>query len=430
MQRPTVDLEYEQQPARVKLDKRAMATLFAVTLSGHIGFGIIIPQLPLFAERYWDSGFGVGLLFSVYSICQLIASPLLGALSDKIGRRPVLIVSQLGSCAGYVLLGWALLTEWSVPIYGYWVIFLSRIIDGFTAGNVGAAQAYIADVSRGDPGARSRALGLIGASFGIGFVIGPALGGLLSQWVAVSAPAFAAAGFTFGSAILAAAVLREPAKHVDSDNSLSFKSVTRVLSDRSTGPLIGAWFTAMLAFVMVEPVASLLLADERAFGFSEAQVGYFFGLVGLVIVLIQGGLIGRLVDAFGEWNLIIAGPAIVILGLLAYTGTTALPVLWLLGVAGVCGATGRSIHTVASAGLLSRYADDARQGTAYGVYNGAASLARVIGPLIAGAAFDLAMFAPFVIAIAVMVVALAWLLILRTRMRSLPEPATPEPVAA
>ncbi|MEM6560712.1 MAG: MFS transporter [Planctomycetota bacterium] len=421
MQRPTVDLDYEQQPAKVKLDKRAMATLFAVTLTGHIGFGIIIPLLPLFAERYWDSGLAAGLLFSVYSLCQFIASPLLGALSDKVGRRPVLIVSQLGSAAGYALLGWALMTEWSVPIWGYAVIFVSRIIDGATAGNVGAAQAYIADVSGGDPSARSRALGLIGASFGLGFVIGPALGGLLSDWVSASAPAFAAGVLAAGSAVTAAIFLREPRRTVPTENALSIAAVTRVLGDRSTGPLIGAWFTAMLAFVIIEPIGSLLLASDEAFGFTQAQVGYFFGLVGLVIILIQGGLIGKMVDAFGEWNLVVAGPALVIVGFVAYAGTTALPVLWLLGIAGVCGATGRSIHTVASAGLLSQYADDDRQGTTFGVYNAAASLARVIGPLLAGLAFDFAMVAPFIIAVLIMAIALAWLLILRTRMQTNPE---------
>ena len=414
-------LEYAAEADKVALDRRAMFTLFFVVLMGHIGFGMVIPLLPTFARRFEATELMVGALFSVYSVCQFVASPLLGMLSDRIGRRPVLIVSQLGSAAGYVLLAVALVGDWGSPLAGYMLVMLSRVVDGASAGNVSAAQAYITDVTGDDPAARSRALGLIGASFGLGFTLGPAIAALLAYFVSDSAGAWVAGGFALLSAILAAVLLKEPEKKVQA-GGLSFSpgEVGRVLSDPVRGPLIGSWFLVMLAFVMVEPTLPMLLEDE--FGYGQFGIGAFFFLIGVVVIVVQGGLIGRLTDRFGEWTLVLAGPVLVIAALVSYGLLSVVPAVLLLGAAGVLGATGRSVHTVASAGLIGRYAEGGRGGTTYGVYNAAASLARVLGPLVATGAYALGTALPFGVAAGVMTCGLLVLIWMRTTGRAVAAP--------
>ena len=427
-----------------------------VVLGGHVGFGMIIPLLPLISREFAGGPIWAGVLFSVYSACQLVASPVLGALSDRIGRRPVLVVSQLGSAAGYLLLGVALMTDWANPWVGYGVVLLSRVIDGATAGNVSAAQAYVNDVTGDDERGRSRALGLLGASFGLGFTLGPGLAALLAIF-AVSAPAWAAAGFAAASAVMAQVLLgdtrradvhgeeAEDANEPEADaagggagplpyaappprHPLHPATLAAVLGEPRVGFLIAAWFLAMLAFVMVEPTMPLLLQD--VFGFGQTGVGVFFFLIGLVIIVVQGGLIGRLTDWLGEWRLVLVGPTLIVAGmacygLLPWVGLPAgdLAAHWsaggapglvpwagplaVLALAGLLGATGRSIHTVASAGLIGRYAAGGKSGATYGVYNAAASLARIVGPLLATGLYALTPSATYATAAAITAAALA-----------------------
>ncbi len=402
-QEPQV-LDYAKPAA---LDRRALLALFVVVLGGHIGFGMIIPLLPLISRRFIDDALAVGVLFSVYSVCQLVSSPLLGALSDKIGRRPVLVVSQVGSAAGYVLLAFTLMFDWGEPLVGFGLVLLSRVIDGATAGNVAAAQAYVNDVAGGNEAARSRALGLLGASFGIGFTLGPGIAAVLTL-VSDSAAAWAAAGFALFGGVAAWVLLKEPERQADESAggfALAPANVARVVREPRVGWLIGAWFLAMLAFVMVEPTMPLLLAD--VFGFGELGVGLFFLGLGLVIIVVQGGLIGKLTDRFGEWTLVIVGPTLVIGAMACYGLLPWAAALPLLIGAGLLGATGRSIHTVASAGLIGRYAEGGRGGATYGVYNGAASLARVVGPLLATFLYDISAAATFATAAVIMLAAIA-----------------------
>src|SRR4051812_13099782 len=177
----------------VRPPKGALPIIFLIVLADLLGFGVIIPLLPFYARAFHASDFQVGLLFSVYSVCQLIASPVLGLISDRFGRRPVLIASQVGSVIGFILLGVATYGTWAGPALGMTLVYLSRVIDGFSGGNVSTAQAYISDVTTAQN--RAKGMGMLGAAFGIGFSCGPALGGLLGHYD-VSYPAFAAAGFS------------------------------------------------------------------------------------------------------------------------------------------------------------------------------------------------------------------------------------------
>ena len=157
--------------------KGALGAIFLIVFMDLMGFGIIIPLLPLYAAQYHASPLDIGLLFSIYSACQFIAAPILGVISDRFGRRPVLIFSQFGSALGYLLLGLVMNLHWVHPFYALLVIYCSRFIDGISGGNISTAQAYISDVTT--PQNRARGMGVIGAAFGVGFATGPALGALL-----------------------------------------------------------------------------------------------------------------------------------------------------------------------------------------------------------------------------------------------------------
>src|SRR5277367_4261572 len=188
----------EPEPA-AEPPKGALSTIFLIVFTDLMGFGIIIPLLPLFAAQYHASPLDVGLLFSIYSACQFIASPILGAISDRFGRRPVLIFSQLGSSLGYLLLGVVMNLHWNHPEYALLLIYCSRLIDGISGGNISTAQAYISDVTTAKN--RARGMGVLGAAFGIGFALGPGLGGILGH-VHISLPGFVAACFSLAAAIL------------------------------------------------------------------------------------------------------------------------------------------------------------------------------------------------------------------------------------
>src|SRR3712207_1474474 len=181
-----------------KLLSSPLVPIFLIVFIGLLGFGIILPLLPLYAETFGASPFTVGVLIASYSLMQLVATPYLGALSDRTGRRPVLIISQVGTVVSFILLGLAN----SLPL-----LFLARILDGISGGNISTAQAYISDIT--DEDGRAKAYGLIGAAFGLGFILGPALGGLLSQGENHHIPAFVAAGISLLSLLLTVFVLPE-----------------------------------------------------------------------------------------------------------------------------------------------------------------------------------------------------------------------------
>ncbi len=396
-------LEYEtaSPPTSIEPPPGAMAAIFLIVLSDLLGFGLIIPALPFYARQFHASDVQVGFIFSIYSLCQLIASPILGLASDKLGRRPVLIFSQLGSVIGFLVLAMATARQWVDPLTGLLLVYAARVIDGFSGGNISAAQAYISDVT--SPQNRSKAMGMLGAAFGIGFSIGPAIGGLLAR-MHPSLPALFAAAFSFVAAMMSVFRLAEPARHshaVD-DETLGWLHPRKFLPILQNGPLVqllGISFFMMMGYVMLESVFAIFANDR--FGFHEAQVGGFFAFVGVIIVAVQGGLIGPLTRKFGEWKLAVVGPVSVCVAMMIYVflgrhgGISVAAGVAFILVAGFFNAAGRSIQTPTISSLISQSADARLQGTTFGLFHMLGSLARVIGPVVATVLYSRHITGPF-----------------------------------
>ncbi len=358
--------------------KGALKIIFFIVFMDLLGFGIIIPLMPRYVPDYQHNVFGVTLLFSVYSICQFVGAPILGLLSDRHGRRPVLVLSQFGSVVGYAMLGFA--TDWGGH-YTLAIIYLSRVIDGFTGGNISTAQAYVSDVTTHQD--RAKGMGMIGAAFGIGFSVGPAIGGILGKYH-VSWPAYLAALMSLCAAIQTWRKLPETRhdKPVEAEVWLHPSRFLPILRNPVLAQFLAIGFFTMAGFVMMETTMVLFL--DRTFGYKEAATGWYFAFIGFIIVIVQGRLIGPLTRRFGEWPLAIAGPLFIAAGMAGLTQTAFTPLLGLLLVAGASNAIGRSLQTPTLTALLSRYANRSEQGVAFGLFHGLGSLSRVAGPILAG----------------------------------------------
>lgn len=396
--------------------KRALSILFMIVFADLLGFGLIVPLLPFYGKTFLPSDFAVTLLFSVYSLCQLVAAPILGSLSDRKGRRPVLIFSQVGSVAGYLMLGAVSLFTWDPKHLGWAVamLFASRVIDGISGGNISAAQAYISDVT--SPTNRAKAMGMLGAAFGIGFAVGPAVGGILGHFHP-SYPAFAAAAFCVLAATLTFLFLPETRVHRPSNATSIFhpKTFSPILKKPVARNVLLIWFFSMAAFVMIEATFALFL--NARFGYGSLQVGWFFAYIGLTIAVIQGLLIGKLIGRFGEWALTLVGPLLVTVAMALYFTSNYAPAVGLLIVAGFLNATGRSLQGPTLSSVLSQNVDPREQGVAFGLYHSIGSLARVVGPPIAGFAFERHHAAPFAIAGTITFAVAVWTWVLWVRAR-------------
>src|SRR5258706_11872433 len=324
----------EESSLPVEPPKGALLSIFLIVLVDFLGFGLIIPLLPFYIPDYQNNPLKVTLLFSVYSICQFIGAPILGSLSDRYGRRPILIFSQIGSAAGYVLLGVASVGTWD-PHARLMLVYLSRIIDGFTGGNVSTAQAYISDVTTREN--RAKGMGLLGAAFGIGFCLGPFLGGVLGG-INVSWPAYAAAIFAAIAAAQTYFKLPESRVHKPTESKLWLhpSNFAPVLRRPVVFQILLISFVSMAAFVMMEATVGIYLA--KIYGWTDPskaaqKTGWFFAYVGLIIVFVQGGMIGRLTKKVGEWPLAIVGPVLVAAGVRFFLGPAGGPAPFGVGVA-------------------------------------------------------------------------------------------------
>jgi DHA1 family tetracycline resistance protein-like MFS transporter len=364
-----------------------MPTLFLIVFVDLVGFGLVIPLLPFYAERYGASPQQVTILMAVYSLMSMLAAPYWGRLSDRIGRRPVLMASTLAGALAYLWLGLA---------DALWMLFAARALAGACAGNIAAAQAYIADVT--PPEKRAKGMGLIGAAFGLGFIIGPALGGVLAGNDPATAdlrtPGFLACGLSL-SALLGVVFLLKESLPAGLRGAARRRSRGAALLDALGRPvlsrLIAMFFLVILAFAGME--STFALWAMRQYGWGPAQVGYVFTFVGVLSAAMQGGAIGPLTRQFGEERLLLAGLALIGSGLLALPFATTLPVL-LVAVAGLALGMGGMQPSLNS--LISRRAGREEQGEVMGVAQSVGSLSRVLGPLAAGALFaDLGRASPF-----------------------------------
>ena len=385
--------------------------LFVTVFLDLVGFGIIIPFLAYYVESFGAQAAVVGLLMSSYSLAQFVFAPIWGRVSDRVGRRPILILGLFGSVAGYTLFGLA-------GTLG--LLFVGRVLMGIFGGTIPTAQAAVADVTA--PHDRARGMGLIGAAIGLGFILGPALGGVLSNLSGVlhvglfeknpyALPCLASAALAALNLIAAAFFLPESLpreKRGGREGRLSrVEQLSRGLSDPRLRLLVLVYFLFMLGFTMME--ATLTLFIERRIGARDhaqlvRRVGYLFGFIGIIQVGLQGGLVGRLARAFGERKLLLAGCALTALALAALPAASSWAGIYGCAFGLACG-HGLSQPSVAS--LISRAAAADMQGGALGVSQSAASLARVVGPALGGALFQhLSPGSPYLVGAALAVAAL------------------------
>ncbi|HEU4872289.1 MAG TPA: MFS transporter [Pyrinomonadaceae bacterium] len=359
------------------MKRSPLVVIFTTVFIDLVGFGIVIPVLPFYAEgtAFNATPRTVGLLFASYSIMQLIFSPVLGGLSDKHGRRPVLLLSIIGTGIGFLILGFA---------KTLFMLFLGRILDGITGGNISTAQAYIADITTEEN--RAKGMGLIGAAFGLGFIFGPAIGGILSRW-GIHVPFIFAAVLCFANAMLLYFTLPEtvtpdhPAKN-SAARGRSLRQVMLSLKQPRLAFVLVIYFLFIVAFSIMTTAFSLYTMFR--FGYDAQHTGYLFAYVGLIAVIIQGGLIGRLVKRFGELPLVIVGALCFAISLFAvpFVGPAAGGLAALLVGGGVF-SMGNSLATPALTSLASKSAGPAQQGVVLGVTQSTASLARAVGPSLA-----------------------------------------------
>ena len=359
-----------------------MVVLFLVVVIDLIGFGIIIPLLPFFAEHYQASPFQVGLLMAVYSLTQFVAAPFWGRLSDRIGRRPVLLFSLAGAILAYLWLGVA---------EELWALFAARAVGGFMAGNISAAFAYVADITTRET--RAKGMGMIGAAFALGFTIGPAIGGILAgsdpHNADFQSPAFAAAGLSAFALILGIFTLKESLSDeikkriAEKPKEIQSKQFQIALKKPNIRLLLLLSFLAVFAFAGIE--ATFALWSRRQYGWGPEQNGYLFALIGFSGALLQGGLIGRMSKRFGEANLIVQGSIALTLGIGLIPFATE---LWMLIIVMLIAVYGFSVISPSLNSLISLETNEEDQGGMMGIARSATTLARVGGPAWAGTLFS------------------------------------------
>jgi MFS family permease len=344
--------------------------LFLTVFIDLVGFGIIIPILPLYAEQFHATPVAIGWLTGIYSGMQIIFTPILGKLSDRFGRRPVLMVSIAGTAIGFALMGMAT----ALPL-----LFVARILAGITGGNISIPQAYIADVTA--PENRSKAMGLIGAAFGLGFTFGPMIGGIMSR-ISYSAPFYFAAGLAVANAVLVYLILPESLSHEHRARPHEDAPSTEVFRHGHGwmfSIVVATYFFLIAGFAIMTTLFALF--TEKRFGYDARANGYLFGFIGIIAVIVQGGLIGRLIKIFGEVALTRTGMILTTLSLALLPLSNNLTIL-LVVCAGL--AAGSGFASPPLSGLASQLIDRTWQGRALGVMQSAGSTGRLVGPLIGG----------------------------------------------
>ncbi len=408
------------------MKKASLLTIFLIVFIDLVGFGIVLPNLQLYGQQYGiNNYFYLTLIGATYSFFQFIFAPVLGKWSDHIGRRPVLLISQLGTLAGFLILFAA--NAFRGQALGIILIFLSRMIDGISGGNISTANAYIADITT--PENRAKGMGMIGAAFGLGFVCGPLIGAGVSKFLGLQYVPLAASVFTIAALLMTWFTLPESrlpnaAKNDAAARRFSFRGLRHSLVRPIIGPLILLFFVNGFAFAGMEQTLSLLIQNRlypmqpvaapvpkqpdanlttgafsnspQAVAFRKKQdsraseaSGVLFGAIGVMIVLIQGGMIGRLTKKYGELKLAITGPIIISAGLVLI----GLPVHWAWKWTGFLSgglllAIGSGIFNPAMQSLISRHCNADEQGEVLGANQGMASLARCAGPILAGLLFE------------------------------------------
>lgn len=360
----------ETEKPKEKFLTKPLIIIFITIFIDLIGFGVAIPVLPDYAKNeFGASPFVIGWLTASYSIMQFISTPFLGQLSDKYGRRPVLFISLLGTSVAAMITGLAS----TLPL-----LFFGRIFDGITGGNISTAQAYIADVTTREN--RAKGMGLIGAAFGLGFIFGPAIGGILSKF-GTHVPFFFVSALAFTNAILLYFILPESRKFSEKmpERKSRFAEIFEAFQQSRFALMNLIYFLLIVAFSIMTTVFSQYTMYR--FGYTAVQNGYIFAFVGVIAILVQGGIFARLVKTIGEAWLIVIGSLLLFLSFFAvpFVGPLSGGLAALL-IGSAFFSLGNSLASPAVTSLASKEAHDEAQGKTLGILQSFASLARAIGP--------------------------------------------------
>jgi predicted MFS family arabinose efflux permease len=341
-----------------------------------VGFGIVLPILPFYAQRFGAQGVGFGAVVSAFSLMQFLATALLGRLSDRVGRRPILLATMLVNVTGYTLFAFAGSYHW---------LLLSRIVCGAAGGNISVAQAYIADITA--PTDRSRGMGALGAAFGLGFIVGPALGGLAHHYGGTAAPGLVAAVLSLGNFVSAYFILSESLarQHRTHRQMRDFGHLREAFARSRLRPLMIVWGLIPLAFSGY--TVALPLYTGARFGWGEKELGYFFAAIGLTAAVVQGYVFGKLARRFGERAMVRVGTLGMALSIAAVPLLSSSGALYAWTV---MLAFSNSIASPALTGLVSVYAGAAEQGTILGAAQATSALGRMTGPSAFGTLYDVA----------------------------------------
>ena len=343
---------------------RPLLVIFLTIFVNLVGFGIIIPLLPFYAETFGASPVIIGSMFASFSLAQLFASPVLGDLSDRYGRRPVLVFSLAGTVLSFVMLALA---------HSVIMLFLARIVDGLSGGNISTARAYIADVT--EPKDRARAFGLLGAAFGLGFIFGPALGGILAR-VSYTAPIWAAAGITLVATIMALVWLPETVHRAQAGTGNPLRFLPALVRRPRVRRVLMIDFLYWFSFALFQATFALFVA--KRFNFGAAETGYMFAAFGVVGVVVQGAFIRPVVHRLGDKRTLLIGLCFTAVGLLGASASYSV-VTFSLSMLPLAIGMGCGQPTIIS--LVSRAGQRDEQGRVQGAASAVESLSRTVGPV-------------------------------------------------
>jgi DHA1 family tetracycline resistance protein-like MFS transporter len=362
---------------------RPLLPIFLIVFVDVLAFTLVLPYLPFFAERYGASPLQVGSIITVFALCQFLSGPVLGRMSDQMGRKPILMLSQMGTCLGFIILALS---------QNLWMVYLARILDGITAGNLTVAQAAISDVTK--PSERSKAFALIGVSFGLGFFVGPAISAGLLHF-GTQAPAWGAAGISFLSIITTFLFFADSAevraskvpfhlKFGDLAEGLNFKPIIRYFNNPKLKPLLLQYFFFNLSFSA--HISCFALFAERRLNydghpFGPKEVSYLYAYLGFLGIIIRSAVIQKLIQRFGERITSRIGFLAQGLGFAGYAFVHTIPGAL---IAATVGSLGSGIIRPTLSALLSRVVGAKEQGSLFGVSQSLAAIASIIAPLAAG----------------------------------------------
>jgi MFS transporter, DHA1 family, tetracycline resistance protein len=405
--------------------KPSLLVIFLTVFIDLIGFGIVLPLLPLYGESYGARGWEIALLMAAFSAMQFLFAPAWGRLSDRIGRRPVLLVSTAGAVASYALFAYATRFQGATAL---WLIILSRALAGICGANITVAQAYIADIT--PPDQRSKRMGLIGMAFGLGFIFGPPIGSISFQNLGDAGPGIVASILCAVNFILAVVILREswtPSAHADAARRPRLEQWRHTLRQPTIGLLVVIFFLATFCFTCFELTMGLVIATNFNLGIKTPEAisvaSTLFMYCGIISAFVQGGPIGKLVKSLGERKLIALSLFLTAISLAPIpfihgTGKLSWSLLfsnaggpwWLLLIALAVLSIGSGLTRPPLFGLLSILTPADQQGATIGIAQSAGSLARIFGPLFAGAFFEAHAAIPYVTCAAIAFVTgiIAW----------------------